>query len=201
MLQMFYLGCSCIWNCIHKASRVANAILHSFKCKDYNVYMQAFDSYVKPLLEYNCYIWNPIYCYDNDLIEGVQCVFTRRVFKRCVLPYMLYEKRLLYLDRMSIERRRFVLFLTTFYSIYKKFVSCNVLDNALQSNVMYLRGHSKRLFRERYHSNVRLNFLTVKFLPIWNRLPENLISSNVTKAFSNKLFNMNLNCYVNFRYH
>ena len=50
--------------------------------------MIAFDIYVRPILEYNCFIRNPILFYNVDLIEKVQKNFTRKVFKKYNLPFM-----------------------------------------------------------------------------------------------------------------
>jgi hypothetical protein len=73
-----------------KANRVANTILHAFKCHNVDVYMRAFDAYVRPVIEYCNFIWNPTACQDIDMIENVQRAFTRRVFKRCALPRVEY---------------------------------------------------------------------------------------------------------------
>jgi hypothetical protein len=54
-----------------KANFVCNTILHSFKSHDILLYMRAFDTYVRPIVEYCCYVWNPTLCYDIDLIENV----------------------------------------------------------------------------------------------------------------------------------
>ena len=68
-----------------KANIIANAILHSFVSQDIKIYMQAFYSYVRLILEYNCYVRSPTLCGDIDLIENVQKCFTKRVFKKCNL--------------------------------------------------------------------------------------------------------------------
>ena len=48
--------------------------------------MRAFDSYVKLIVEYCCYVWFPMQCKDIDTIENIQRSFTRRVFRKCGLP-------------------------------------------------------------------------------------------------------------------
>jgi hypothetical protein len=73
-----------------KANHVANYVLHAFKCRNVEVYMHVFDAYVRPYIEFcNC-VWNPTTCGDIDTIENVQRVFTRHVFKQCLLPRMEY---------------------------------------------------------------------------------------------------------------
>jgi hypothetical protein len=75
--------------------------------------------------------WNPTTCGDIDTIENVQRVFTRREFKRCLLPRLEYCDRLVVLYRYSLERRRFVN--CVMYSIFKKLVACNVLSHLTSS--------------------------------------------------------------------
>ena len=86
-------------NCAKKANSVANAILHCFECTDVEVYMNAFDPYVRPIIEYNCYAWNPMLVMDNAIIENVQKSFARRAFYKCGLPRISYNDRLQFLDR------------------------------------------------------------------------------------------------------
>ena len=103
--------------------------------------MKAFDTYVRPIVEYNCFVWWPKLCMDIDLIENVQKCYTRRVFRKCGLEYVSYADRLLLLDRESLEIRRLLLCLTTFYNIYYTHVSCNVLQN-FRPTSLALRGNS-----------------------------------------------------------
>ena len=113
-------------NCAKKANSVANAILHCFECTDVEVYMNAFDTYVRPIIEYNCYVWNPTLVIDNAIIENVQKSFTRRAFYKCGLPRMSYNDRLQFLNRDTLEPRRLILSLCVFYDIYYGHVYCNV---------------------------------------------------------------------------
>ena len=122
-------------NCAKKANSVANAILHCFECTDVEVYMNAFDTYVRPIIEYNCYVWNPTLAMDNAIIENVQKSFTRRAFYKCGLPRMSYNDRLQFLDRDTLELRRLILSLCVFYDIYYGHVYCNVLTKFYCFNV------------------------------------------------------------------
>ena len=57
---------------VKKANYVSNAILHSFLCDDVFIQMRAFNTYVLPILEYNCFIRYLISFYNVDLIEKMQ---------------------------------------------------------------------------------------------------------------------------------
>lgn len=178
-----------------KANSVANAIIHSFSCNDVSIYMKAFDTYVRPIVEYNCFVWWPKLCMDIDLIENVQKCFTRRVFRKCGLEYVSYADRLLLLDRESLEIRRLLLCLTTFYNIYYTHVSCNVLQN-FRPTSLTLRGNSCKLFIPYCHSSVKKNSFVYRCLYIWNILPNNVVTSNVSTAFTNRLRNVDLSNFL-----
>ena len=57
---------------VRKAVYIANEILHSFLCKDVSVHMNAFDAYVRPILEYCCFVWSLTLCRDIDMIKKLQ---------------------------------------------------------------------------------------------------------------------------------
>ncbi len=180
-----------------RANRIANAILHSFVCSDVNTYMRAFLAYVRPILEYCCYIWYPSLCRDIDILENVLKCYTRRVFKKCKLPYMCYTDRLNYLNMQTIEYRRLVLSLTMFYNVYHENVSCNVLSNQIFNCISEnLRGNSCRMFIPFCKSSVRKSFFAFKMLPIWNSLPNVIVTSNVSRGFMFRLNDCDLNRYL-----
>ena len=153
-----------------RASRVANIIMHSFSCKDVNVYLKAFDSYVAPILDYCSYLWSPIFACDVNLIENVQRSFTRRVFYRCGLDRLSYNERLSVLNRNCIAYRHLLHSLCMFFNIYKKFVCCNVLQDfsAISSvhsfNLRRVLPHS--LFIPFCRTSIRKKYFTFRLLPI-----------------------------------
>ncbi len=184
-----------------KANKVANVILHAFRCHNVDLYMSAFAIYVKPILEYCCYVWNPVLCRDIDVIENVLRAYTRRVFKKCGLPRMNYADRLILLDVMSSERSRFVSCITMFYNVYNKFVCCNILQNLIcPAYMLNLRGHNKRLMIPFCRSSARKNYFVFRFLHVWNNLPASVVSTNVSKTFRNHITNIDMNALAVFRF-
>ena len=140
-------------------------------------------------------------CRDIDAIENVLRANTRRLFKKCGLPCMSYSERLAFLGMSSLECSRFVSCLTMFFKNYHHFVCCNVLNNFnCPKYLSNLRGHSKRLMIPFCHTNVRINYFTFQFLRVWNNLPSSVSLTNVSKAFSNRGFSLNLHKLVEFRY-
>jgi len=64
---------------IGKAHQTANANLRCFVSRNNTVLIQAFLTYVRPLLEYNCVIWLPTLKQDIAAIEKVQKRFTKKL--------------------------------------------------------------------------------------------------------------------------
>jgi hypothetical protein len=190
-----------VYETVKKANKVCNVILHAFINHDINLYMSAFNCYVEPILDYCCYVYNPVLCRDIDVIENVQQAFTRRAFFKCGITKMCYADRLNYLNVCSLEYSRFLTCLTLFYNVYHKHVVCNVLnDFKCPLRVHNLRGHNLRLFVPFCQSNVRKSFFKYRFARIWNDLPQCVVSSNVTKSFTNHIIALDMYEYYHFRY-
>ena len=173
-----------------RACKVANIILHSFASKSIKVYMKAFDTYVMPILEYCCFIWLPALVTDVNIIENVLRNFTRRAFYKCGIARMSYSDRLKYVKHDYVSQRHLLLSLCMFFNIFKRYVTCSVLDNFIATSQMYgfnLRRENHSLFLSFCKLLLRKAFFTYKLVPIWNILPANFVSTNVTKAFMNYL--------------
>ena len=76
---------------------------------------------------------------------------------------MDYDIPLVFLKQHTLEHRRVVLSLCTFYNIYHKFVCCNILDSLVYHNTSHVsRGHLHKLFIPFSKTNMRKNFLFLK---------------------------------------
>ena len=157
--------------------------------------MKAFDVYVRPLVEYCSYVWNPTLQCDIDLLENVQRCFTRRAFYKCNLNRMSYPDRLKVLNICTLEHRRLMLSLGIFYKIYHKFVKCNILQS-YHAPSLVLRGHTCRLFVPFCRSTIRKKYFVFKILPIWNKLPNAVVNTNVFISFMNYLHEFDLSDYL-----
>jgi hypothetical protein len=201
-----HVNCDLNWSLhvnevVKKANKISNVILHGFRCHNVDLYMSAFNTYVKPVVEYCNYVWNPVLCRDIDVIENIQRSYTRRVYWKCGLPRISYADRLEYLDSLSLECSRIITCLTMFYKIYNKFVCCNVLDDfSFPAYMSNLRGHNKRLLIPFCRSSCRKEYFTFRFLRVWNNLPVNTVSTNVTKTFMNNVRSLDMNTFINCRY-
>ena len=83
-----------------------------------------------------------------------------------------------------------------FFTIYKKFVCCNVLQDfsAISSvhsfNLRRVLPHS--LFIPFCRTSIRKKYFTFRLLPIWNILPSTVLNTNVTECFMHKIQNIDL---------
>ena len=55
------------------------------------------------------------------------------------------------------------------------------------SNCRTNRGHSKQLYITRSKKEVRKNFFTQRIAPVWNALPEKIVSAPSVNCFKNYL--------------
>jgi hypothetical protein len=117
-----HLNCDFNWSfrvneVVKKASKILNVILHAFRCSSVDLYMSAFNTYVKPVVEYCTFVWKPVLCLEINVIENIQRSYARRVFWKCGLPRVSYAERLEYLATPSLECSRIITSLTMFYKI------------------------------------------------------------------------------------
>ena len=84
-----------------------------------NKIVKAFCTFVRPMLEYCCVTWSPMYKYDIDRIEAVQRRFTKRLRG---LYHMPYTSRLCQLHLDSLASRRIEADLVMCYKILNNLV-------------------------------------------------------------------------------
>ena len=83
-----------------KAYQRVNLIFRSFYSRDPKILKLAYNTYVRPILEYCTPVWSPFLIKDIDRIEGVQRYFTRRVFYKNEFSY---KDRLFLLEMESLK--------------------------------------------------------------------------------------------------
>ena len=89
-----------------RASQRCYLILRSFSSKNVWTLLQTFKTFVRPILEYGSVIWSSNCSKGIRSIEGVQRYFTRKIFRRCGIPYSSYADRLHKLNLKTLEYRR-----------------------------------------------------------------------------------------------
>ena len=123
-----FISCNLKWNnhisFIHsKASACSYQLLKSFATKTIWTLLTAYNSFVRPLLEYKTPVWSPYLLKDIKSIESVQKKFTKNICKRCGIPFSNYIDRLNKLSIKSLQYRRIEFDLILTYKI------CNNLSD------------------------------------------------------------------------
>ena len=101
--------------------------------------MKAFNSFVRPILEFSSVIWNPMATRGNiNKIESVQRRFTKRLSG---FGKLCYESRLTVLKTESLERRRLQTDLIICYKILNGIVNVNRDSFFVMAETSRTRGH------------------------------------------------------------
>lgn len=168
-------------------------ILRAFQTSDYKILINLYKMHVRPTLEYNTCIWNPNLKSDIICIENVQKRFTKRLCQRNNIKFNNYSDRLNILNLESLETRRIKFDIILMYKIFNNLIDVNfeeLFRSSVSSERYNLRGHKHRLFLPKYSgSSPRHNFFTNRIIPLWNKLPSDLINSHNISIFKSKLNN------------
>ncbi len=97
-----------------KASKRSGALLRNFRHLKASTLAHLFKLLVRPILEFNCQIWNPSKTYSIKLIESVQRHFTKKLrgFKD-----QSYTQRCDALGLPTLKKRRGDLYLVLTFSL------------------------------------------------------------------------------------
>jgi hypothetical protein len=173
---------------VKTANKIVGAIRRSFRYLDQNTFCLLYKSLVRCHLETSVAVWCPATERDIDLLEGVQ----RRATK--MLPGMKslsYEARLrkLKLPTLKYRRTRGDM-IETFKILSEKYdpdvVPILILRDTVQSR-SNARGNALTLFQGRSKLEVRRNSFTQRIIPVWNSLPDKVVTSNTMNSFKQNL--------------
>ena len=141
-----------------KAYNVLNMLFRCFKCVSVEIFIRAYCAYVRPLLEYCCIVWSPVYVTEIDIIENVQRHFTLRLFARASIPQCSYPERLTFLKLDSLELRRLRADLYMCYKIVHGDINLQFNDFFEWGlNLERTRGHFLRFRVPVAHTNVLMH--------------------------------------------
>ena len=182
-------------NIISKANQRSALIRRCFLSHNAQNLIRAFQTYVRPILEYASTTWSPSYITLINQIESVQRHFTKLIPQCRHLPY---PDRLATLGIQSLEHRRLISDLTMCYNIIHHNNSLNQQTFFTINPNTYTRGHSLRIKIPLAKSNVRLHFFTHRIAPVWNALPDELVTAPSLNIFKRRLQKTNLSKFLNF---
>ena len=171
-------------NTLKKAYYVIRTIFTTFKGHNHSFYMKMYTCYVRPILEYASQIWSPVLITNIDRIERVQRYYTRRLCSR----NDDYMQRLDLFNIDSLEERRIKSDIVLFFKLTKNVINMNVSDH--YTIVKRNRGHSKHLFLYYSRTDKRKYFWINRIVPHWNKLSNDIVTSDNAKLFKSRLRNV-----------
>ena len=182
-----------------KAYQRAHHILRSFNTNNIWTLLKAYNTYVRPILEYNSVVWSPYLVKDITLIESVQRFFTKRIFCRSRIPFESYQDRLYKLNIRSLEYRRMETDLTLTFKILNNLIDLPINKFfTLNSKPYNTRSHKKCLTLKKVDTEFQKNFFSYRVIPVWNKLPSIIAEANTLIQFRSKLKKFDLTTIAKF---
>jgi len=111
-----------------------------FSTRDPSVSMRAFNTNVRPILEFATVVWSPVLKQDIRKLEGVQKRFTKRLSG---MNNLSYEARIKALSSTSLEQTCIRNNLITCYKYLNSMREIGNMDSPRVSEVTQIRAHSK----------------------------------------------------------
>ena len=166
------------------ATRNLGLIFRTFTGMDKNMFLNLYNSLVRPHLEYATRVWSPLYKKDMIAIENDQWRDTR------LLPSFkdkTYPERLKSLGLPLVEYRRDTADLV---HVYKIMYNIGLVDkNKMFTMSEYIgkRGHPLKIYKRRFRLNIRGNYFSNSVIDLWNELPENVMIAPTLNSFKSRL--------------
>ena len=157
-------------------------ISRTFQNKSKEIIIPLYKSLVRPHLEHCVQAWRPHLIKDIKLIENVQHRVTKMIPE---LRGQTYEQRLAAVNLTTLETRRLRGDLIEICKVLKEFDKCTlpIATNTLSN----LRGHSLKLFKQRFNTNIGKFTFVNRTIDEWNNLSDDIVSCNSVNSFKNKL--------------
>ena len=180
---------------VSKAHQRACMINRCFKSKDPHLLFRAFNTYVRPLIEYCSPVWAPVYKCDIVKLESVQRRFTKKLKG---LHHLCYFDRLNYLKAETLETRRLKQDLLMMFKIMHKFVDIDVNELFDLNGLGVTRGHNFKLVKPLCNNNSRSHSFSCRRLDCWNNLHYDIVNLTTVYNFRNALNRVDLSKYLIF---
>ena len=121
---------------------------------------------------------------DITAIENMQRRATKLVPS---LKNIEYEDRLRKLKLPTLKYRRLRGGMIVTYKLTSEIYD-STLPNILHYNTdTRMRGHNKKLSKQRRNKNIRANFFTQRIVTTWNQLPDSIVNAPTMHSFENRL--------------
>ncbi|XP_065684246.1 uncharacterized protein LOC136096653 [Hydra vulgaris] len=177
-----------ISNIVHAANTRAYLILKCFKSRDSRVLVKAFNTYIRPYLEYCSPVWSPYHAELIKVVENVQKGFTKKILH---LGNLTYDNRLHLLDLESLELRRVKHDLSICYKILHNLVLIDKSMFFLFDNKNNIQGHKYKLHKQHCRLDICKFSFSYRVVNIWNQLPFDVVNDDNINIFKRKINSIN----------
>ena len=179
--------------CISKAFSRSFLTYKGLSCRNSKLLTKAFVTYVRPLLEYNTYIWSPTDVGSITKLERVQRRFTKRIPS---VTHLAYCDRLKTLGLESLELRRLRYDLIMLYKIVHNLADLDRDSLITMSSSAVTRNSYLKIYKPTSFSPARCKFLCIRSINAWNFLSEEVRAAQSISCFKRKLISYDLSKFI-----
>jgi len=177
---------------VARAKQRCGLFFRGFASRNFFLATKVFTTYIRPIVEYNSYIWSPTAKYLINKIENVQRTFTKRLLSLQNVPYL---ERLAILKLEPLETRRIRADLIMYYKIINNLTCINpssvfnfhVDTRSLRNN------NGARLVKPINMINSLMQSFFVRSIDNWNSLPTDITAASSLFTFKRLLSSHDLN--------
>lgn len=173
----------------NKANRLFGLVKRTFANRDKNSMLILYKSLIRPHLDYCTVAWRPQLTKDIDKLERIQRRITKSI-KEC--KGMQYVDRLNKLHLTTLETRRSRADLLQVYRIMNKIDKLEpstYFTTSLSEKSSSLRGHSQKILKTRFKTNIGKSLFKNRVINDWNNLSEKDINVQDINTFKNRIDN------------
>ena len=163
-------------------NRVLGMISRTFQYRSKSVIIKLHKALVRPHLEYCVQAWRPHLQKDINLLENVQ----KRLLKMLGVNKKYYYEKITEYNITTLETRRLRGDMITVFKIFKGMLDVNPTEYFTVSRGN-LRGHSHKLFKNRFVTDVGKFAFSNRVVFEWNLLTHDIVNCNTIDTFKNKL--------------
>jgi Reverse transcriptase (RNA-dependent DNA polymerase)/Endonuclease-reverse transcriptase len=168
---------------VKRANKCLFLVQKTFANHSTKMILKIYKSHIRPIIEYAHCVWNPYFVKDIELLERFQRKVTRIPPE---LKDFTYERRLQILQLTTHRVRRLRGDLIEIYKIVNSHYTAKI-NLLVPRSTNQLRGHSKKLEKEKCSKLARRNFLFNRVVYQWNGLREETVAARTIDAFKNLL--------------
>ena len=169
---------------VRKAGGLAHNFLKSFVCRKPDFMLFLLTTHIRPIIEYCSCLWNTGYRGDLELLESVQRRWTKQIES---LEELEYRDRLRALNLYSVQGRLIRADLIQYWKVFHGKSHILAEDLFQLAPRCGTRGHCFKIFMPTAQTDVRKRFFNVRCIPIWNSLPQHVVTAPTLPRFKKLL--------------